>query len=219
MGKVDVYIGNYLLIDEVTPEESERLASNACIVGMPVTMSYDDETETFTVSNQDGASIGIVHPKNKMALRNALENGWTCKCWLSLVYYNNDDKVFKGEIVYQFYNVKPTQTKEQQALDSFAEKTSERLASGKRPNVTLTGTGYDQVIETGDWTDTSDLPLPFSTKRGTGNVVFKRKRSTADKLALAAMANKPGCRIATYAVLLVIVLVVLFFVWRCATGA
>lgn len=219
MGKVDVYIGGYLTIDTVTKEESDRLASNACIVGMPVVVRYDAETSEFRVTLPSGESLGVIHPKNRLAIREALEEGWTCASWLSLVYYTNDEKLFKGEIVYQFFHVKPSQTKEQANLEAYTLKTSERLANGERPKVVLTGNSWDTVIETGDWASDDQQKLPIDTSRNSGTVVFKRKRSVSNKIATAAMERKPGCRIALSAAILVIAVVVLLFVWRCAAGA
>lgn len=215
MGKVDVYIGGYLLIDEVTKEESERLASNACIVGMPVSIAYDAETSGFKAVLPNGDPIGTVHPKNKLAIREALEEDWTCAGWLSLVYYDNGEKLFKGEMVYQMFHVKPSQTKEQQNLEAYTKKTSERLAAGKRPDVVLTGNSWDQVVETGDWESDKQQPLPINTKRNSGIVVFKRKRSVSDKIALAAMSRNPGCRIALAVVIIIIAALILFFVLNC----
>lgn len=216
MGKVDVYIGGYLTIDEVTQEESERLASNSCIVGMPVVVRYDAETSQFKATLPSGEPIGTVHPKNRLAIREALEEGWTCASWLSLVYYTNDEKLFKGEIVYQMFHVKPSQTKEQANLEAYTLKTSERLANGERPSVVLTGGSWDEVIETGDHKSDKQQPLPIDTKRNSGEVIFKRKRSAADKLATAAMERKPGCRIAMIVGIIIICLLILLFIWKCA---
>ena len=219
MSKVDVYIGGYLTIEKVTKEESERLASNECMIGMPVTLTTDAESSEFRILSSQGNSIGVVKPKNRLALRNALENGWTCRCWLSLVYYAEADKMLHGEIVYQCFNVKESQTKEQAALEAYTQHTSEALAAGKRPRLTLTGTSYDQVIESnGAWQGEDGEPLPISTKRGSGTVVFKRKRSAADKLALSALERKPGCRIALTVVLLVLVIAIAFGIWKCVMG-
>ena len=219
MGKVDVYIGGYLLIDEVTKAESDLLASNACIVGMPVTISYNAETAEFKASTTDGNSIGTVHPKNKLAMREAFEENWTCAAWLSLVFYDNATKLFKGELVYQMFHVKQSQTKEQANLEAYTRKTAERLGAGKRPNVVLTGASWDQVVETGDWEGDKEEPLPIDTKRNSGLVVFKRKRSVSDKLATAAMANNPGCRIGAVAVLVLLVALIVFGIWSCTAGA
>lgn len=219
MGKVDVYIGGYLIIDEVTKEESERLASNACIVGMPVKITYNAETSTFKAVLENGDSIGTVHPKNRLSIREAIEEAWTCAGWLSLVYYDNEAKLFKGEMVYQMFHVKQSQTKEQANLESYTQKTSERLAAGKRPDVVLTGNSWDQVIETGDWESGKEQPLPIDTKRNSGQVIFKRKRSVSDKLAIAAMSKNPGCHIALIVAIIIIAVIVLFLIWSCTRGA
>ena len=219
MSKVDVYIGGYLKIEEVSKAESERLASNECMVGMPVTLSCNGEDGVFRLTSAQGNAIGTVKPKNRLALRNALENGWTCRCWLSLVYYVEADKLFHGEIVYQCFKVKDSQTQEQAALEAYTQNTADALAAGKRPRVVLTGTSYDQVIESnGTWQSDEVEPLPISTKRGSGTVIFKRKRSVSDKLALSALERKPGCRIALTVVLLVIVIAIAFGIWKCVMG-
>ena len=215
MGKVDVYNGGYLLLDEVTKQQSELLASNLCVIGMPLVISYDAEDSVFTVSTKTGDAIGTVRPHNKLTFREAIEGGWTCRAWLSLVYYDNERKLFGGEIVYQFYNVKPTEINEQQALDAYAEKTSERLAAGERPDVNLTGTGYDTVVSTGDWSSKSQVALPIDTGRGGGKVVFKRKRGISDKLTAAATERRPGCKVATIVVLIVLLVAIILVMWSC----
>ena len=219
MGKVDVYIGGYLTIDEVTKEESDRLASVACIVGMPLTISYNAETSEFKALMQNGDSIGTVHPKNKLAMREAFEEGWTCACCLSLVYYENATKQFKGELVYQMFHVKPSQTTEQANLEAYTKKTAERIAAGKRPSVTVNGHAWDQIVTTGDWATTDEEPLPVNTTRNSGVVIYKRKRSISNKLTAAAMNKNPGCYIGLIAALVLLVGAVVFGVWSCTAGA
>ncbi len=216
MGKVDVYLGGYLLIDEVTKEESERLASNACIVGMPVNITYNPENGVFKAVLPNGDTIGTIHPTNRLAIREAIEEGWTRTGCLSLVYYDNASKLFKGEIVYQMFHVKPSQTDKLDNLVNYTKKVAERIAAGKRPDVVLTGDSWDQVIKEGDWDSGKHEALPIDTRRNSGLVVFKRKRSVSDKLALAAMSRNPGCHIALVVAVLVVALLVLFFVWKCA---
>lgn len=217
MSKVDVYIGGYLSIDDCDEKESERLASNLCVIGMPLKISYLADSDSFKVFLESGESIGTIHPHNKLALRSALEDNWTCKAWLSLVYYSNDSKRFFGELVYQFYNVKPSQINEQKALDTYAQHTSDRLAAGERPDVVLTGNSYNTVIETGDWNDGTKIALPIDTKRSTGNVVFKRKKGIADKLSSAAINHNPGCRIALIVAALIFIALIVFFIVSCTS--
>ncbi|MBR2834964.1 MAG: hypothetical protein IKE43_04550 [Coriobacteriales bacterium] len=218
MSKVDVYIGGYLLFDEVTQEESGRLASNLCVIGMPLTITYVNDSDRFVVSVPTGETIGTIRPKNKLAMRSALEDGWTCKAWLSLVYYNNDTKLFGGELVYQFYHVKTSQVAEQAALDNYAQRTSERLAAGNRPDVVLTGTAYDTIIETGDWNDNSKQALLIDTSRSSGTVVFKRKKGFADKLAAGAIEHNPGCRVALIIAALILIAIIVIIVISCTSN-
>lgn len=219
LSKVDVYLGDYITIDDVTKEESERLASNECMVGAPVTLKAQGDDGIYEVVDSAGNSIGRIKPKNRLAIKNAFENDWTCHCWLSLVYFVDAEKLFHGEIVYQFHKVKPSQTADEAALCAFEEGIGEMLAAGKRPVVKLTGNQYDDIVENGGtFRPTDEEPLPFSTKRGSGVAVFKRKRSVSDKMAMAALDHNPGCRIAMVAVMLVIVCVIAFFVWRCTQG-
>lgn len=219
LSKVDVYVADYVTIDDVTKEESDRLASNECMVGSSLIIRATDEAGSFEVVSSAGNSIGRIRPKNKLAFRDALENGWTMHCWLSLVYYVESEKRFHGEVVYQFHKVKQSQTDAEAALNAFEEGISQMLADGKRPRVKVTGNEYDQIISSGgSWRPDETEALPFATKRGSGIVVFKRKRSVSDKLALAALERNPGCRIALVAVLLVIVVAVALVVLQCTRG-
>ena len=118
MGKVDVYFADYLVIDDITEQSSRLLASNGCIIGMPLKLTWQADSGLFTVSTVGGDVIGTANPKNKLAIREALENGNDGACWLSLVWYDNTDKLYHAELVYQFYNVKASQTTERANLDA-----------------------------------------------------------------------------------------------------
>lgn len=219
MGKVDVYFADYLVVEQISEEASRLLASSACVIGMPLKLTWQPDENLFCVSTQAGQLIGMADPKNKLAIREALANGNEGACWLSLVWYDNSDKLYHAEIVYQFYNVKESQVTEKANLDAYTKKTSERLAQGKRPVVNLTGAGWDQVLQTGDWDDPDQHPFPIDTKRNSGCVIFKRKRSGADSLIMGIVAGKPAAVWGAGIACLVIIVVVLFFVCRCAFGA
>ena len=148
-----------------------------------------------------------------------MENGNDGACWLSLVWYDNTDKLYHAELVYQFYNVKASQTTERANLDAYTRKTSERLAEGKRPDIALTGAGWDQVLATGDWESPDEHPYPIDTKRTSGCVIFKHKRSGTDKLVMGLIAGKPAAVWGAGAACLILIIVILFFVCRCAFGA
>ena len=75
MGKVDVYFADYLVIDDITEQSSRLLASNGCIIGMPLKLTWQADSGLFTVSTVGGDVIGTANPKNKLAIREALENG------------------------------------------------------------------------------------------------------------------------------------------------
>ena len=159
-----------------------------------------------------------MHPKNKLAIREALEEGWTCAGWLSLVYYDNGDKLFKGEMVYQDVSREtlsgPKNSRTSRPLH--AEQPPSASPPGKRPDVVLTGTSWDQVVETGELRRSDkQQPLPINAKRNSGLVVFKRKRGVSGKTALAAMSRHPGCRIALTVVVILIAALILFLVLKC----
>lgn len=218
MGKVDVYFGSYTSIIEVTAAESGLLGSNACVIGMPLDLSYDPEESVFRVKTTQGESLGIINPKDRLRIRGALEDGWGSACWLSLVWYDNATKKFYGEVVYQFYNVKPTQTTERANLEAFTLKTSERIAQGKRPVVELNGAGWDSVVSTGDWEGAGQQAMPISTKRESGTVIYKRKKSFGDKLVMDLLAGNSAARWGVTIVFTLVVLLIIFFVCRCTMG-
>ena len=219
MGKVDVYFGSYTSINEVTREESDLLGSNHCVIGMPLKIVYEAEGGLFRVTTEEGESLGLINPKDKLRIRGAIEDGWGAACWLSLVWYDNSDKLFHGEVVYQYYNVKPSQVTERANLDAYTRKTSERIAQGKRPDIALNGEGWDKVVETGDWEGSGQQSMPIDTKRDSGTVVLKRKRSLADKLVMDIIAGKPAVRWGVTIGFTAIVLLIILFVCKCTMGA
>ena len=219
MSKVDVYFGGYLELHEIGSHESDTLRSNECVIGMPLVISYDAQSGTFDVATGAGSHVGVIRPQNRLSMREALENNWTCKCWLSLVYYVEAEHTYHGEVVYQIYNLKPSQTAEQAALDTFAQGISTALANGERPRVALNGKQYDEVIATGGtWKPEGTEALPFSTARGSGVVVYKQKRSFAEHLIAGIVDRRPAYVFGTLAGLVVIILLVLFFIWSCTQG-
>ena len=218
MGKVDVYAGEYLLIETVTREEGERLAGAGAIIGMPVSLTFDAQDDAFRVVLPNGDSLGTVNPKHRLQLREALEEGWTISACLSLVFYNNHKKSFGGEICYQMFHVKPNQTAEHANLLAYTEKTHQRIAQGKRPDIALSGQGWEQVIATGDWTSDATQPMPIDTKRNSGYAVYKRKRNLADKLVMASFNKNPAPLIVAGIVLLAILAGLVYLVVRLIFG-
>jgi hypothetical protein len=219
MGKVDVYFSDYLVVQDTTENASKLLSSNACIIGMPLKLVWLPDENLFAVNTVTGENLGKADPKNKLAIRECLAQGNEGACWLSLVWYDNADQLFHAEIVYQFYNVKASQTVEKANLDAFTQHTSERLAQGKRPIIELTGAGWDQVLATGDWESPDQRPYPINTKRNSGNVILKRKRSLSDKLVMDIISGSPAKRWGISIAFIVIVLVIIFLVCRCTMGA
>ncbi len=220
MSKVDVYAGEYLTIEEETKEESDRLSSAEAVIGMPVTFSPMQDQGGFRVLEKNGNSLGIVRPKNKLRIQEALENHWTYRAWLTLVYYDGKKKLYRGEVAYVLYNLKPDMTEQIKAFDGYIEGVAQAIRSGKRPKLSLTGTQYEEVLNSkGQWRATEQEPLPISTKRGSNTVVFKRKMSATDKLAAGVVEGRPGPIIFTVVVLVVIVVLIVFLIHSCVSGS
>lgn len=210
MAKIDVYMGDYLQIQEVTPEESTLLASNECVVGTPLSVSLTDEPGVFRVHAPSGASLGTFRTRNQLALRNALENGWVCKFYLTLVYYVDAEKLFKGEFLYQCYNIDPRKAGDKKAFDVFSETTRELVEQGERPCVQLTGEQYDKIVETaGTYRVPGERPLPTFER---GEIVFKKKKSLSDRMVAQLAQNSPSTRIIANLIILLILLGVLYLI-------
>jgi hypothetical protein len=216
MSKVDIYVGEYLTIDEATKEERDRLASTECVIGMQLTLDYLADKGGFRVVAPSGASLGIVYPKNKLRLQEALENKWTYRAWLSLVYYNGEDKTYHGEIAYVFYNLKPDMTEQIASFNGYIDNVGEAIKAGKRPKLALTGTQYDEVLAShGTWKATEEEPLPISTKRGSNTVIFKKRMSLTDKLAAGILERKPGPIILSIVLIVAVIALIVFLVYAC----
>lgn len=218
MSKVDVYVGEYLLIDQVNKQESAALASTSSVIGMPVRLEFLAADKSVRVMTPAGDSLGVAHPANKLHLQEALESGWPLHAWLSFVYYDAAASLYKGEIAYLFYNLKPGMQQEKAALEAYAGRVAGLLKSGERPRLSLTGTQYKQVLESeGSWEHPDRVPLPISGRRGSKTVVFKRKMTLADRLAQGILERKPLPIAVSLLLLMLVVAVCVVLISMCTS--
>lgn len=216
MAKIDTYIAGYQLIDTGTAEESARLASPASKIGSPLTLRIDDESGDLILIDESGVTIGTCRPKNRLSLVNALEDAWTCHLTLSLVVYDKASDSYKGEFAYQCYNPDKRKAGAQEALDAYSKTTREAIALGNRPRIVITGSEYDAIVDSGGiQIPEGTAPLPKGVgDQGSGVVVYKRNESAIDKLIGQALAGNPGCKVASYVAIALVVALFAYIMYR-----
>ncbi len=217
MAKVDVYIGGYFTIEPRDESQNKRLASTACHVGDSLKIKHDEKTGELIATLANGDEIGVCKPKNRLSIINAIENDWICQFTLALVTYSKKDKSYAGELVYQCYHPDKRKTESQRALGAYVAHTIKQIKTGKRPNVHLTGTEYEAIIESegASLPEYKEIPLPSGVGvAGSGVVVFKRSASMIDQMTQQAAQGNQGCKIAAYLAILLVVALAGVIIWK-----
>lgn len=203
------YFAEYSKLVDITSEESSRLASNMSVVGSDLSLMCEIDGETgltrIKVSVKAGP-LGYVEASLAEKIITALDEGWLCNAYLSLVAYTEETSRFWGEVAFICY--KGTE-EELSAFAQLCATFASRIASGKRPAVSLSHKEIESILKTGgSWTSEKIAPA-LSMDRGT--VVFKRKRGFTDSLVTAAANGALGCKIAAVIFWLVVLGAVIVF--------
>ncbi|MDO5043736.1 MAG: hypothetical protein Q4E22_00335 [Coriobacteriia bacterium] len=209
MSKTNTYLADYLLLETKTEEQSTRLASNESMIGSLLSLKAleDGRYEVFTES---GNSIGFVKAKNKLSFKDGFDSFELKQFILSLVYYVNEEKRFHGEIAYQMYDAPKDAEQELLAFKHFFETSKQMILEGKRPILTINAQQHKKIVALDGKIDINQgAALPTFER---GEVIFKRKRTLADKLIVNLVSSKPQDRIKTYLVVLFVLVILVAFV-------
>lgn len=212
----------YLAIDIVNELESNRLASNECMVGSPLTLRATDTPNEFEVLSAGNNRIGALRPLHPVQVERLLMPTTALSCFLSLVYYVNDDKHFHAELYYVAHAAEndAALSATRVAHESLAAACQGFLENGIRPPAHMTAAQAAKIAalagtENASYTAATypleeRQPLPALER---GEVIFKKKRTGSDKFVIA-LANSPkGAKIV---VNLIAIAIMIFIIYRIA---
>ncbi len=206
------YFGEYAKFEVASKSDAGLLLGADNMVGdvYDVTIELTDGVHTAWLDNRFGQRIGFFDAKTSRKLGLLAADGLVVKAILSFVAFSNgpDDGSYWGETALICY--KPAYESE---FEAFIAGVSKKIASDVRPKIDFDREGVEKIIESGgQWVPTQSVPLPENTK---DMAVVKRRRSVTDKLVEQGRSGNKGCYVASWAVLLILVALIVFGLKSC----
>lgn len=205
------YYGTYCRLDERSADSGIIVNGNDWTIGAELELTPQlhvtargKEVPRVVLGTRDRAA-GFVPESAFRQLKKHLDDGWTCRAFVSLVVYNQLEERYWVEVALVCYD-----PAEATIFEPFAERIANRIAKGEHPSVNLSEKELGRVIESkGAWADTAKMKLPDLPK---GSAYFKTRRTMTESAALNAANGNKGCYIAII-VALVIIIAVIYFVF------
>lgn len=206
------YFGTYADFETVSKKDAAALLGADSMVGDVFDIEFElanGVTKAWLVS-RFGERVGYFDPNTSRKLNLAKADGLTCKAVLSFVAFTNrsDEGRYWGSAAIICY--KPAYNDE---FSKFIAAVSKKIADDVRPRVDFDNEAVDKIIESGGaWMPSQTVSIPSGDK---GMAIIKRRRSVTDKLIEQGRARNKGCYVASWAVLLAVVVLVVFGLKSC----
>jgi hypothetical protein len=203
------YFGTYEKFNTVSKNDAGILLGRDNCVGDIYSIEcelVDGEHKAWLISRFD-QKIGFFSPKFSRKISLLLADNLKVKAILSVVAFtdNSEEGFYWGEMAIIAYN--PAYETE---FTNFINNVSLKLADGVRPKLGLGAEGESKVISTnGEYVPNQNMPA-FKKEKGTA--ILKDHRSAADKLVEEGRKGNKGCYIISWAFLLAIVAIIVYFI-------
>ena len=201
----DVYDGFYLRLEELSDAANRFFLGSSAVVGS--SLAYD-ETSSQLVTNT-GEELAAISAQEAKRLSAHASRDWTIKVLINTVYYRAQDKRGLADVAFICWG--PQSDESDAALTAFSEGIAERFALGERAELMLNPDQFQRVLESkGRWCFTPEIKRePFEK----GVVVFKSRRSLAERLTGYALEHRLGCNVLAILTWIVILGVLITLIW------
>lgn len=206
------YYGCYCQLDHTSGDSIIDVYGNALVIGAELTLTQQvhvtekgKEVPRILLEHGDQA-LGFLPDRVYRQVAKLLDEGWICRAFTSLAVFDKNEDRYWGEVAIICYD------KEQADIfNTYVDLTVKRICKGEHPAVDLSTKEIEHIIEAkGQWSDAKEVKLPRLSK---GSAYYKTKRTTTENLAYAAAAGNKGCYVGTFAVALIIILAVVWFLF------
>jgi hypothetical protein len=182
------------------------------LVGDPYTieMDYESGQRTAWIVNPFGFRMGVISEKIAQKIDVFEAKGWKTVALLACVGFTEEPKPgnYWGQVVILSYSPEHAE-----AFDAFTKTIGEQLSKGIRPAVNLGKDGISRVLQSkGTWIPTGRVPLPKEKK---GSMIFKKERSSTDKLVAQARKSRIGCTVVSWGFVIIVVAAIIFAMHSC----
>ena len=204
------YFGSYGQFLAPESEHSVHLLSADSLIGDELsfaTVTQDGKTQVV-LSNRFGGEIGVLDTQSGSDVQLCLAKDWDVHVLLASVFQNHPERGKRathwGEVVILAY---PSSKAE--IFDVFTGNIAEMLREGIRPEVNLQQSAISQVLESGGaWTPNGRHAVLSRDK----SFVLKEKMSVNDKLIEQARSRNPGCMLAGWLFIAVLIILAIYLV-------
>ncbi|MBQ9020630.1 MAG: hypothetical protein IJ113_01245 [Eggerthellaceae bacterium] len=199
------YFGTYGRFVAREKAQASTLMGADTLVGDELVLrveTREGKTHVF-VDNRFGGSVGELDAETAGVVQLNRAKDWTVRVLLASVYRApGDDASFWGEVVVLAYG--PAQAA---AFDMFSAEIARLLGEGVRPEVNLSGSSVDQIVESGGtWLPKGRHAKPNERE----GVLIKDQLSLNDKMVEQARKRNPGCMVAGWAFIGLLVVLALY---------
>jgi hypothetical protein len=199
------YFGKYFKFYTTSKEDAAQLMSADNLIGdyfSLKTIYSDNQYKTLIINkfNKEIAFLNATDSKQIALLQTANLEITTLLSFIAFTE-SSDEGYYWGEVAVIAYDKKFNE-----AMNKYIKKISNRIKTGIRPDIDLTGEGFNKIIESnGEWTPAAVVSFPNKEK---GTVVLKKQQSVLDKLTEEGRKKNKGCYIASWLFILVIVFLI-----------
>lgn len=205
------FFGQYATFRTKNKSDGALVVGADFIVGTEFSIEFTVE-EGHAVAwakNAYDNSIGYFDNNISYRLDVMRARGWKISGLLSMVGYTENDKeetgYYWGELALFACPEKYTDE-----VDVFKKRVSEQLAEGRRPNIDITSSSIDLMLEAkGDWLPDRNLPME---KKEPGRVILKSSQSLSEKAIEKGRAGNKGCYAISWAFIIVVVAGIVFLI-------
>ena len=197
------YLGSYGTFQAPERDQGVHLLSADSLVGDELLFEtrHEDGKTSVVLSNRFGGEIGMLDAKTAHDVQLCQAKGWIVHVLLASVYAKQAGEGVRvghwGEVVLMAYS-----SEHAKAFDVFTRNMSQLLGEGIRPEVDLLQSSVSQVIESGGSWQPNGRRAAVAKD---GNVLVKGQLSMNDKLVEQARKRNPGCMVAGWAFIVLVV--------------
>lgn len=200
------YRGTYGRFEAQDKTQNTLLLGSDCLIGDELTYSIEHSAQATTVfvSNRFGARVGKLDAATAGAVQLALAKGWHVRLLLASVYakQNGAENLYWGEVYVLTYA-----PGNESAYDTFCAGVGDMLGEGVRAEIDLAQSSGEKLLESGgSWLPSGRHNAPTAN----GSVLVKSRRSVNEKLVELARRRNPGCMVAGWAFIAVLVVLLLW---------
>lgn len=212
MAESDIYYATYCRLDTHSGSSIVEVDGNTVIIGAELTLTEQThvtdrgkEVERIVLSRGDHA-FGFLPENVYKQVKKRLDEGWNCKAFASVAGFNKPTESYWAEAA--IFCFRP---EDAQIFEPFIASMVNRIAKGEHPSIALSSKELAQVVDTkGAWAQTASQKLPKLEK---GTAYYKTKRTTTEKMALAAADGNKGCYVGLYLVVFCIIFSIIWFLF------